>query len=181
MNYSIDWLHQQIATGKKIEYLFFWGHTQKTTGIIDKSCFSQWFPAPFTVEEKIYATAEHWMMAKKALLFNDDEQFQKILFSDGPEKVKECGRAVKNFDPVLWNKHAYDIVVQGNLHKFSTHENMKQFLISTGNAVIVEASATDKIWGIGTSNYETDVTKWNGTNLLGFALMEVRDILKKQK
>jgi len=179
MNYSLDWLKEQIQNGILPEYLFFWGHTQKIPGVTDKSCFSQWWPAAFTVNGITFPTAEHWMMAKKALLFDDREQYQNIISTDSPAKAKKFGRAVKNFDGELWSSKAFEFVVQGNLHKFSQHENLKSFLLNTGTAVIVEASPFDKIWGIGTRSHETDPFKWKGANLLGFALMEVRDLLKK--
>lgn len=179
MNYSINWLTQQIENGVHPDYLFFWGHTQKTVGITDKSCFSQWWPSPFTVDGITYPTAEHWMMAKKALLFEDEEQYQNIIATGSPEKAKKFGRTVKNFDARIWDQKAYELVVAGNLHKFSQNEALKTFLLATGNVVIVEASPFDKIWGIGTNAHETDPSKWKGLNLLGFALMEVRDQLKK--
>src|SRR4026209_108302 len=99
MTYSTDWLKQEIDKGKQPEFLFFWGHTPKQEAVIDKSCFSQWFPSPFTVEGTIYLTAEHWMMARKAELFNDSEMREKILYSEKPSVAKELGRKVKNFDP----------------------------------------------------------------------------------
>ncbi len=179
MNYSLNWLKTQIENGVQREYLFFWGHTQKVAGITDKSCFSQWWPATFIVDGISYTTAEHWMMAKKALLFGDKEQFQNIISTDSPAKAKKFGRAVKNFDVELWSSKAFAFVVEGNLYKFSQHENLKSFLLNTGNSIIVEASPFDKIWGIGTKSHETDPSKWKGDNLLGFALMEVRDLLKK--
>lgn len=77
-----------------------------------------------------------------------------------------------------WRK--YEIVKSGNLAKFSQDENLKEFLLSTGDKIIVEASPYDSIWGIGMGvkdeNIE-DPTAWKGENLLGFALMEVRDLL----
>jgi ribA/ribD-fused uncharacterized protein len=179
MNYSLSWLKQQIENGMHQEYLFFWGHTQKITGVTDRSCFSQWWPAAFTVDGITYATAEHWMMAKKALLFKDDEQHRHIIAIDSPVKAKKLGRLVKNFDGELWSAQAFAFVVEGNLHKFSQHESLKKFLLNTGEKIIVEASPFDKIWGIGTNAHETDVSKWKGFNLLGFALMEVRSLLKK--
>ena len=94
MIYSIDWLKKEIETEKQPEFLFFWGHTPKREDDIDKSCFSQWFPSPFTVEGTVYLTAEHWMMAKKAEQFNDDEMREKVLYSDKPSVAKELGRKV---------------------------------------------------------------------------------------
>jgi ribA/ribD-fused uncharacterized protein len=181
MKYSIDWLKEQVAKGTAVDYLFFWGHTPKNPEVIDKTCFSQWYPSPFVVENKLYHTAEHWMMAGKAKLFNDTNAFSQIMTAIKPGVVKALGRTVKNFNAVTWNEHAYQIVVEGNMHKFSQNEPMKNFLLTTGNKIIVEASPQDNIWGIGLGQDRKEAMHpdtWRGTNWLGFALMEARDKLK---
>lgn len=181
MNYSLSWLQSEIEKGVHFEYLFFWGHNPKKETVVDKSCFSQWYPSTFTVDDISYATAEHWMMAKKALLFKDEEILQKIIVAEKPAVAKALGREVKNFDAAVWDSSACSIVVEGNRHKFSQHENLLKFLLSTGNKILVEASPSDAIWGIGLpqdSNEAMNPFRWRGTNLLGFALMEVRDSLK---
>ncbi|MNY61948.1 hypothetical protein D3C86_1986990 [compost metagenome] len=91
------------------------------------------------------------------------------------------GRLVKNFNAVIWDQHKFEIVVNGNLHKFSQHDAMKTFLINTKERVLVEASPVDNIWGIGMAadhEHIENPLKWRGENLLGYALMEVRDKLK---
>jgi len=91
------------------------------------------------------------------------------------------GRQVKNYDDKLWLANRYEIVKQGNYHKFSQNKDLKTFLINTKDRVLVEASPVDPIWGIGMATDHKDVSnpeKWKGLNLLGFALMEVRDELK---
>ena len=96
------------------EYLFFWGHTPPDGGRVNKSCLSQWFGASFVgVDDDIlYLTAEHYMMATKASLFNDEIIFNEIISSHTPPKyVKELGRKISNYDDVEWNKHKFDIVV----------------------------------------------------------------------
>lgn len=177
MKYSLTWLLEEIKKGQQFNYLFFWGHTQKENDKIDKSCFSQWFPSAFSFDAVTFPTAEHWMMAKKALLFNDTEQYQNILAAQSPAEAKKFGRKVKNYNDLDWSKNGFDLVVEGNKHKFSQNIEMKKFLLNTGNSVIVEASPYDKSWGIGMKEYETNPAKWKGQNLLGFALMEVRDYL----
>lgn len=64
-------------TGKKYKYVFFWGHQSKQQQVT-KSCFSQWYPAPFIVDGNRFASAEHFMMAEKARLFGDSEILQKL-------------------------------------------------------------------------------------------------------
>ncbi|WP_445456461.1 NADAR family protein [Flavobacterium sp. HNIBRBA15423] len=173
MKYTIE----NINTENK--FLFFWGHQPSKDGTITKTCFSQWWKSSFTVEGIEYKTAEHWMMAKKALLFDDKEQYENILANESPAMAKKYGRAVKNFDDVLWKENCYQLVVEGNIHKFSQNKNLKEFLLNTDNQIIVEASPFDKIWGIGTRSHIEDPKQWKGLNLLGFALMEVRDELRK--
>jgi len=161
-----------------IPFLFFWGHQPATDGITTKSCFSQWWVAPFEVDGIIYPTAEHWMMAGKARLFGDDDAMKAILSSDTPAKAKEQGRLVQQFDPAVWDQHKYDIVVDGNFHKFTQHSALKEYLLATGEKILVEASPNDAIWGIGMGASDPaacNPATWRGNNLLGFALMEVRD------
>lgn len=180
MKYSIDWLKKEVEKEQHIDYLFFWGHTPKNVTVVDKSCFSQWFESDFAVDDIIYPTAEHWMMAQKALLFNDTEIYQKIIGAPKAAIAKNLGREVKDFNAELWNENAYKIVVQGNFYKFNQNKELLKFLLYTNRKVLVEASPSDCIWGIGMDQNDADATnpfKWEGTNLLGFALMEVRDLL----
>ncbi|MFP9115770.1 NADAR family protein [Flavobacterium sp. RHBU_3] len=178
MKYTID---QLINNKEPREYLFFWGHQPSKDGSITKSCFSQWWEADFTINGITYPSAEHWMMAKKAELFNDSETLEKILACTSPVEAKKLGREVQNYNEEAWLENRYEIVKEGNLHKFSQNADLKSFLLSTGNSVIVEASPVDNIWGIGLaadSKKALNPAEWRGPNLLGFALMEVRDALK---
>lgn len=174
-----DELIAHIAEDNKVEYLFFWGHTatnNNKTGV-GKECLSQWYPAGFDNDGIHYPTAEHYMMAEKARLFNDKQALEKILVANDPNDAKELGRTVKGYQEALWKKHRVDIVVRGNQAKFSQNEKLKTFLKTTGDKVLVEASPHDKIWGIGLEQSHPDASnpaKWRGLNLLGFGLMKVR-------
>lgn len=176
---NIDQLQLAIQQGLQAKYIFFWGHQSKNNQI-DKACFSQWFPASFTINDVTYPTAEHYMMAEKARLFNDIETLSKILNAKTPAQAKALGREVKSYDDQLWIENRFDIVVTANLAKFEQNTDLKTFLISTSNRILVEASPVDKIWGIGLAQDHPDAHQpmlWQGLNLLGFALMKVRDWL----
>ena len=121
-------------------------------------------------------------MAEKARLFGADEIRSKILATRKPGAAKALGRQIEGFKADVWDKNKYDIVVQGNLQKFSQNDNLRTFLVNTGKRVLVEASPVDKIWGIGLAQdnpKSENPLEWKGQNLLGFALMSVRDILQK--
>jgi ribA/ribD-fused uncharacterized protein len=180
MKYTNNWLIEKHNTEERIKYLFFWGHQPSKDGSISSTCLSQWWLAPFTVEGIVYQTAEHWMMAEKARLFNDEGILKKIIETATPAAAKKLGRKVSNFDPEVWDAHKSGIVVKGNYYKFFQDEALRVFLVNTQERVLVEASPVDKIWGIGMAKDHADINnpeKWKGANLLGYALMEVRDQL----
>lgn len=168
---------------KNDNFLFFWGHRAPPDGRINKSCLSQWYDCHFVENGVSYHTAEQYMMASKARLFGDASSVAEIMSAATPREYKRLGRHVRNFDASVWEAKRFDIVVMGNYHKFSQNKDLGQFLLSTGDKVLVEASPYDTIWGIGMSADDSKITdpgKWRGQNLLGIALMTVRDLLKKE-
>ena len=181
MKYSIKTMLKHFESGEKVEFLYFWGHTASVKNV-GKQCLSQWYESSFQFEGVRYQTSEHWMMAQKALLFNDSESYEKIKASTSTKEVKTLGRSVKNFGPDIWNENKINIVVGGNVHKFTQNKELFDFLKSTKKKYLVEASPNDKVWGIGLSEDDEDIDNpylWEGENLLGFALMEVRDRLNR--
>jgi ribA/ribD-fused uncharacterized protein len=148
-----------------------------------KGCLSQWWPAPFTVDGLVYQSAEHFMMASKALLFGDVDTAEQIRRATHPAQAKALGRLVHGFDEQRWAQDRFQIVVTGNLAKFGQHISLRQFLLSTGERILAEASPHDRIWGTGLAASDQNATcpaAWPGHNLLGFALMEVRHQLLAQ-
>ena len=175
----------EIQQGLVPAWLMFWGHTPSKDGCVTKSCFSQWWDGhPFTHAGVVYATAEHFMMAEKARLFGDEATLSRILAARTPAEAKKLGRLVQGFDDERWLEARWDIVVQGNLAKFGQHQELSAILLQTGSRVLVEASPFDRIWGIGmaaSAQGAEDPGRWKGLNLLGFALMEVRERLNQDK
>ena len=176
---SKEQLTDFVKQGNSVKYLFFWGH-RKGQHSVTKSCLSQWYDSAFELEGNHFKTAEHYMMYHKALLFKDYSAAKKVLTSNNPGEAKAIGRQVIGFEQQQWNARCFDIVVSGNIAKFSQHKELKTFLINTGNRIIVEASPVDRIWGIGLAKDDPGCENpylWKGANLLGFALMEARDQL----
>ncbi|MCU0394175.1 MAG: NADAR family protein [Thermoflexibacter sp.] len=158
MKYHLQWLIKKHEEGEKIKYLFFWGHQPKNDGSIGESCLSQWWDnASFVVEGITYKTAEHWMMAEKARIFHDVEALNAILECNTPAEAKKLGRKVQNFDAVIWDEKKFTSITQGNIYKSSQHSNLKEFLLNTGDRVLVEASPVDNIWGIGMAKKDPNI------------------------
>ena len=174
---SIEDLLQALEAGARPKYVLFWRPQPNADGSIGMSCFSQWFEASFEVEGQIYLTAEHFMMAEKARLFGDLETRASILTARTPAEARKLGRRVKGFDNAAWDQARFDIVVRANEAKFSQNQALRDYLLTNGDRVLVEASPADRIWGIGLAANDERAMEpraWCGLNLLGFALMEVR-------
>lgn len=177
--------------------VYFWREKHPDTGYL-----SQWYACPFrdgTDPNLIYKTAENYMMYQKAILFGDTQIAAEILRTSSPRKVKSLGRKVSNFDEAVWNRERERVVYEGNILKFTTAvseegitrgncpgsppvgESLRALLLSTGDKELVEASPFDRIWGVGfTERYAGEMRAEWGLNLLGKALMEVREKFKKE-
>jgi ribA/ribD-fused uncharacterized protein len=178
---SRDALIRAVRAGARVRYLHFWGHRPRPDGRIGPSCLSQWWPSKFTVDGVEYATAEHWMMAAKARLFEDAAAERAVLAAGHPAGAKKAGRLVRGFDETIWARERFRIVVEGSVHKFGAHPALQGFLLGTGDRVLVEASPVDRVWGIGLAADDEaamDPERWRGPNLLGFALMAARERLR---
>ncbi len=134
-------------------------------------------------KEKEFCCAEQFMMAAKAVLFQDWKILDSIMQSKNPKQIKALGRKVNHFNEKVWNQNCQTIVYQANLAKFSQNEELKKLLLATGSSILAEASPYDKIWGIGLTSKDKraqNPKQWLGTNWLGQALMKVRTELAKK-
>jgi len=169
-----------------MEYTFFYGTSPKLYPLGCKHyVFSQWYKMDFKDDNGVvYRNMEQYMMAHKAMLFGDDVMLSMIMASNNPFEIKRFGRQVKGFDETVWRENRSQIVYQGNLFKFTQNEMLKNILLDSGDTIIVEASPTDRIWGIGLSAEKAKIIpfdKWPGLNLLGKALIRVRDTINKNQ
>jgi ribA/ribD-fused uncharacterized protein len=177
---SRDELISAIEQGATFTYLPFYGHRPEEDGSVGPGCLSQWWPAPFSVDGNTFATAEHYMMWRKATMFGDHETAARVLLASTPKEAKSLGRQASGFDQQAWESARYDIVVDAGRHKFGQHDDLREFLLNTGDHVLVEASPRDRIWGVGLGKNNPavhDPRSWRGLNLLGFALGEAREAL----
>lgn len=140
--------------------------------------FSNWAGTPFKSGGIRYNTSEQYMMHKKALVFEDFHTAEKILRSTSPRDQKALGRGVEGYNDEHWALVRLPLVVEGLVDKFTSTMALRQQLLTTDKRIIVEASPTDRIWGIGLGLdnpliYQPE--SWRGKNLLGEALMQVRN------
>lgn len=144
---------------------------------------SNWAISNFTKDGTSYFAMEQYIAHQKALTFGDEEIAGKVMASFDFEEMKALGRQVRNYDNRVWNGIRQIVIYNGLLEKFRQNPEMKAQLLATGDAVLAEAEDSDGIWGIGLSMEDParlDMQQWQGQNLLGFALMQVREALRKE-
>lgn len=142
---------------------------------------SNWYPSDFEWNGYRFSSMEQYMMYQKAVLFEDFAAAKEILATSNVGKIKALGRAVQNYDDTVWNGVRQIIVYEGLLEKFRQNVQLKERLLATQQHILAECAVMDRIWGIGLSMKDDDrfdMTKWQGQNLLGFTLMQVRERLK---
>lgn len=170
-------LCRRIDKGATPAFLPFWGPIPSSGKQAGKGCLCQWWPSPFSLDDKTYQTAEHFMMAEKARLFGDAEMEQRIIASIDPSEAQYLGRKVQGYNDAIWCQFRFEIVEKGNWLKFTQHRELAQFLCSTGETILVSANPTDRVWSVGFDEDHPAICEphaWRGANLLGFALMRVR-------
>ncbi len=148
----------------------------------ENAYLSNWYPSDFTVNGINFSSMEQYMMYQKALRFGDTKIADKILATDDVAKIKKLGREVQGYDDSVWNGVRQIIVYEGLTAKFSQNEDLKAKLLETKDVILAECAVRDKIWGVGlsmTDEKRFDKDKWKGQNLLGYALMLVREHLSK--
>lgn len=153
-------------------HLFFYRHL-----------LGQWHIHPFTVEGITYNCPEQYMMYQKAVLFKDEDAAEKILHEEKPHNHQKIGRIVKNYSQNIWDNVKFDVIVAGNMARFREDELGRNFLFESDPLILVEASPTDLVYGVGLGENDPlilDENNWRGQNLLGKALMKVRTELKKE-
>ena len=147
----------------------------------DYGFLSNWYLSDFQIDGITFTSMEQYMMYKKAICFKDENIANQILAEKNVAKIKELGRLVSDYDEHIWNGVRQIIIYEGLFAKFSQNESLRSKLLDTKYSTLAECAVKDRIWGIGLSMTDPKrliQTEWQGQNLLGYALMMVRDRLK---
>lgn len=143
--------------------------------------FSNWYPSKFVADGICFTSMEQFMMYRKAVWFQDHEIAEKILATEDAARIKELGRMVAGYEDLIWSGIRQMVVYEGLIKKFSQNSEFCEQLLNTGDAILAECAVKDRIWGIGLAMDDPkrlDPSQWRGQNLLGYALMMVRDQIR---
>ena len=138
---------------------------------------SNWSLSDFVVDGVEYSSVEQYIMQHKCILFGDILSAEQVMNTKNPAMQQKIAKYAKGFIETVWLGSRQMILERALNAKFSQNENLKNLLLATGEAWLVECAESDKNWACGISLYDADrfdTSKWKGTNILGFALMKVR-------
>ena len=192
--YNMQWLEERVDRGEKLEFVTFWKVDQGW----ENAFFSQWYQGkPFFINGREYYTAEQYMMSEKALMFKDYKIYDQIMRTKDPAECKRLGKQVDMDvnDRKRWGRAAREVLWHGNLGKFQGDIELVDALLSTEQAVLVEASPKDAIYGSGIAKedllnpdgslkvhprdwHTSDNHDIHAENKLGFVLMGIRDLFR---
>ncbi len=128
--------------------------------------FSNFAAFPIALKGRTWRTSEHYFQAQK---FVGTEHEEAIRQQPSPMIAARMGRSRKRPLRADWEQVKDDIMREAVLAKFSQHETLRELLLATGDAEIVEHTKNDRYWGDGGDG--------SGQNMLGKILMEVRGML----
>lgn len=172
------------SQGRKPDFIGFWGDEDYMSNFYPNAHFKAQLPDGSWHE---FDYSEQYFMHQKALTFNDSITDSEILTpGQKPYAYKKLGRKVQHFNENTWNTVSYEAMFKACFHKFIQNDDICSKLIQTKDAVLVECSPFDRIWGIWMAQEDEkgnplpwrDYKNWRGENRLGFILMDVRDAIK---
>lgn len=129
---------------------------------------SNYWLAELNIEGKLWASVEHYYQSKKTL---DPVFSERIRNAETCDDAKNLG----NSDEIVirddWDDFKEVAMKRALIAKFNQHSDLKDLLLETGDAILIENSQKDYYWGIGADG--------SGKSRLGFLLMELREDLKR--
>ena len=141
---------------------------------------SNWYRSDFELDGMKFTSAEQYIMYRKCMAFGDTVRAKAVMATDDTAEQQSIARGVSGYNNQVWNGIRQPVAMRALAAKFGQNEELGRALSATGNAYLVECAGSDRIWACGLrldDPARRDIRNWKGTNILGFALMEVRGML----
>ena len=130
-------------------------------------CFSNFAAYPVELDGKVWPTSEHYFQAQKFTGTEFEEEIRRV---KSPMIAARMGRARSKPLRADWEQVKDEVMRRAVLAKFTQHEELRDILLSTGDALLVEHTRNDSYWGDGGDG--------RGRNMLGQILSSVREELR---
>lgn len=142
----------------------------------DRSIFSNFFPAPFNLENEDYVHVEQFFQYKKALHHEEYDTADRILKISNPWRIKVLGDSIE--PKSSWNEKRMKTLYEGVSAKFRQNWPLQDELLRSKGLKLYEAT-TDLYFacGVGYDSWKWKTMDWTGENVAGQIVMKVRDEL----
>ena len=141
---------------------------------------SNWYPSDLEIGGITFCNVEQYIMYRKCVVFDDFKSAEAVMATSDPETQKSIAGKAQGYNETIWNGLRQVVLTRALIAKFEQNPSLRDALMKTESAYLVECARSDRIWACGLSLYDDarkDISNWRGTNILGFALMEVREML----
>jgi ribA/ribD-fused uncharacterized protein len=125
--------------------------------------FSNFAAFPIRLKDLQWPTSEHYFQAQK---FAGTQHEEAVRLAESPMAAAKMGRDRSRPLRADWEAVKDQIMREAVLAKFEQHPPLRDLLLSTGDAAIIEHTSNDAYWGDGGDG--------SGLNMLGRILMETR-------
>lgn len=122
---------------------------------------------PITLKGKVWPSTEHYFQAQK---FAGTEHEEQIRLAPKPRDAAAMGRDRSRPLRKDWEEVKDNIMREAVMAKFSQYNDIRELLLSTGDAELIEHTSNDSYWADGGDG--------SGKNMLGIILMQTREMLK---
>jgi ribA/ribD-fused uncharacterized protein len=131
--------------------------------------FSNFAAFPIELDGKCWPTTEHYFQAQK---FPATPREEEIRGAASPMIAARMGRSRSYPLRSDWEEAKDEIMHRALSAKFTQHDALRQLLLATGDAEIVEHTGNDSYWADGGDG--------TGRNRLGELLVQVREELRNR-
>ena len=143
---------------------------------------SNWYLSPFDLDNMHFSSVEQYIMYRKCKAFGDEASANAVMATDDVAQQQKIGRYASGYINEVWAGMRQMVAFRGLMAKFTQNDDLRQQLLDTGDAYLVECAKSDIIWACGIPLWDDkrfNAHNWKGNNILGFTLMEVRERLRK--
>ncbi len=131
--------------------------------------FSNFASFPVQIDGKYWPTTEHYFQAQK---FHGTDREEAIRLAASPSIAAKMGRSRRFPLRRDWEQVKDEIMYHAVMAKFTQYAKLRDLLLATGSAEIVEHTGNDSYWADGGDGH--------GRNQLGKTLMRVREELRQE-
>jgi ribA/ribD-fused uncharacterized protein len=130
---------------------------------------SNFFPAGIVIDNITYPSVEHYYQSQKT---EDPKRAEAIRTAPGCDEAKKLGNSPDTKLRSDWETRKVTVMAEALKAKFTQHPELREKLLATREAVLMENSSKDYFWGIGADG--------SGKSMLGNLLMILRASFREQ-